>query len=658
MRFSRFPAAVVVAIGAASGVLVLSCSSGTEPSGIPAQVKIESGDAQTSTAGRALTTPLVVRVLDSRDRGVPGVGVRVTIGSAVPLASATDGEGRASMSPTAAPAAGDQVIRIEVERLSPLYGTVHAVAGAPDSIAPYVGDVQVDTVGRLLAQPLVAVVRDTFGNPVPGATVAWRIVAGDGQLGDAKLATTQGGVAQSRFTLGATARTDSIAASIATSHGSVDAIFTARALLPGATALQVVGGDGQVTTAGAAFAVGPSFRALDAGGHPIPGAVVNVRVVGGGVDAQHFEADSTGVVRLTTWRAGIRSGVDSLVATSGSARAAIAGRVIAGAPSRLVVRRGIADTLQSGTVVGPRVVIAVTDSFANPVPDSNVAPRTVRVSIVSGVGRLARQLSTTSAGDSAVFDSLVVSGGGRHVLRFDADGMMPASTSPVYVEVRPVVLTLAPHVAIVDSGATFHPTLTVTDSVGAVAGAQLRWKSSDTTIARVDTAGGVATLSRGEALVSTRSVYAAPRRDSLLVVTVPPGGPVLATDLDRFSLARDTTFTLTISVDARTGSSLGSATGSLQWNPALFTYVSNAPAAGAPTIAVNDGGAASGILRFAFADANGRAGRTALLQVTLRASGSGSGTLALVAAQVGAADAAYTSLTGIAGAASIPVVVP
>ena len=74
--------------------------------------------------------------------------------------------------------------------------------GPPTSIAVVTGNNQTHLVGRPLPEPLVVWVQDSNGNPVPGQSVAFSVVAGGGSVLAGSIFTDNGGEARDQWTLG------------------------------------------------------------------------------------------------------------------------------------------------------------------------------------------------------------------------------------------------------------------------------------------------------------------------------------------------------------------------------------------------------------------------------------------------------------------------
>ncbi|MFL5385889.1 MAG: Ig domain-containing protein [Longimicrobiaceae bacterium] len=148
-----------------------SSGSDTHPNGT--QLVLASGGGQTGIAGQPLPGPVVVRVLDTSSKPVPGATVNFIArdGSADPAQASTDAEGHARTTWTLGSAAGPQELRVSGTGGTTL--VVSAVAVAPAKVAR----VQVIPDSLVLAPGATgdfsAVAYDSADNVLTGRTVTW-----------------------------------------------------------------------------------------------------------------------------------------------------------------------------------------------------------------------------------------------------------------------------------------------------------------------------------------------------------------------------------------------------------------------------------------------------------------------------------------------------
>lgn len=132
--------------------------------GFPDKVVLVSGDAQTGTAGFALGMPVVLRVTDSADHTIPGIGisVSVTTGGGNVFAPVTDANGESAATYTLGGTAGPNGFTASVSGSVDVDVTATGVVGAPAIVmllqppAPVAG-----------ATTVRIEVQDAFGNLVP-----------------------------------------------------------------------------------------------------------------------------------------------------------------------------------------------------------------------------------------------------------------------------------------------------------------------------------------------------------------------------------------------------------------------------------------------------------------------------------------------------------
>lgn len=220
-----------------AAALLPACGDGTgsQPA-TPATLAITAGDAQAGAAGAQLAAPVTAQVSDSRGRPLSGQVVSFTVltgGGSVGAASVTtDAQGLARTTWTLGGPVGEQKLEA---RLVPASGTgpvladtarATATPAAATSLTIVGSATRADTAGRTVADSLIVVARDGFGNPVPGVTVTFT-PAGGGTVSPATAVTRADGTARTAWTLGATPGTQSVQASIA---GAAPVTFTATVI--------------------------------------------------------------------------------------------------------------------------------------------------------------------------------------------------------------------------------------------------------------------------------------------------------------------------------------------------------------------------------------------------------------------------------------------
>ena len=260
--------------------------------------------------GQPLAVDPAFKVTDANGLGVPGVSVTFQVvagqGSIATDSVVTNSEGVASggdwrMGTTV----GVNALRVQVlDQPLMLNFTASSTAGAPATISELDGQgIGNAIVGQpLLPKPGVKV-RDSYGNPVPGATVTWAVTSGGGTVTPAQTTSDASGVARvGTWTLGPAAGLNLLKVSIAS---GTSAILDAMGVSVPAVLVPVTP---QVQTGVSSFQVPQTARArvLDNLSMPISGIPVVFEVVTGDgmITGDTVHTDSDGVAALIDWRLG------------------------------------------------------------------------------------------------------------------------------------------------------------------------------------------------------------------------------------------------------------------------------------------------------------------------------------------------------------------
>ena len=289
--------------------------------GPPSALTIIAGDGQSGVVGTRLTNALVARLTDARGNVIPNATVNFTVtaggGSMSPAAPLTDANGDARASWTLGGAVGTQRVSASAGAASASFSAT-ATVGAPATIAKVSGDAQTGTIGQPLAQSLVVRVQDQFGNNVPGASVTWTVLAGDGSTSPPNGATDGSGLATTQWTLGPVGGTHRVRAQVSE---DIATTFTADALVPGGSALLIQSGDGQSGRVGTELQVPLFARLVNGSGQPIAGVTVTWAPSAGTANPASSTTDADGVT-LTRWTLGTRAETATLVASATGANSA------------------------------------------------------------------------------------------------------------------------------------------------------------------------------------------------------------------------------------------------------------------------------------------------------------------------------------------------
>ena len=177
---------------AAIAFAIFGCSGGTEPS-VPSSVNAGSS-TPSATAGLALAAAPTFSVKDANGKILGGVSVTVTVtaggGTLANAPTSTTSDSPTSIGTwTLGKTAGVNTVTVTVGSLAPLVITVTGVAGPAAAIVILSGNSQTALAGTTLANPVVAQVRDQFGNGVAGSLVTFFVTAGGGSINPAQLTT-------------------------------------------------------------------------------------------------------------------------------------------------------------------------------------------------------------------------------------------------------------------------------------------------------------------------------------------------------------------------------------------------------------------------------------------------------------------------------------
>jgi hypothetical protein len=276
----------LLAVGSLLGAVLTACSGSDlvlPNEGVAARLEIMGGNGQTATVSATLGEPLVVRVLDSRDRPVSGQPVEFTPGSGsgllTPAASQTDADGRATAQWVLGPTAGPQSATARpVGNGAPASLVANFTATATPSTAARVekaaGDNQTATAGTPVAVPPAVRVFDLNDNPVAGVPVTFAVASGGGSVEPATPVSTnaEGVAAAASWRLGAVAGANTLTATVGgTGVSGSPVTFQATGVVGSANRLVFAV---QPVNAAVGAAIDPPVQVQiqDASGNVIPGA--------------------------------------------------------------------------------------------------------------------------------------------------------------------------------------------------------------------------------------------------------------------------------------------------------------------------------------------------------------------------------------------------
>jgi hypothetical protein len=290
----------------------------------------------------------------------------------------------------------------------------------------------------------VVQLRDAFGNAVTSSGVTVTAAASGGTLGGATVAATSNGAAT--FTgLSLTGPAGQYTISFTTPGvPSLESGVVALTLAT-PTTLNLTTQPSASAQSGAAFAVQPVVRLVDAGGSPVPqsGVVVTASIgtgpTGGSLTGTASVAtDASGVATFTNLALSGPAGSYQLKFASPTLASATSNPVVlgAGAGAALSVTTQPSSQAVSGTPFAQQPAIQLRDAAGNAVALANVA---IGAAIQSGGGILGGTTSaTTNAAGLATFTNLSLTGDpGTRTLRFAAIGYGSVTSAAISLASAP-----------------------------------------------------------------------------------------------------------------------------------------------------------------------------------------------------------------------------
>ena len=258
------------------------------------------------------------------------------------------------------------------------------VAGSPASITASAGTPQSATVGTSFGIQLQATVKDSFNNPVNGATVTFTApVSGAGGTfaGGVTTATTnaQGVATAAVFTANTTAGGYAVTASV--SGVASPANFSLTNLAGAASSITATSGTPQSATVNTAFATQLQATVKDSFGNAVSGAIVTFTAPGSGASGAFAggvntaTTNASGVATAAAFTANTTAGGYAVTASvSGVASPANYSLTnLAGAAASITATAGTPQNATINTVFTTQLQATIKDSFNNPVSGVTVA---------------------------------------------------------------------------------------------------------------------------------------------------------------------------------------------------------------------------------------------------------------------------------------------
>ena len=260
----------------------------TASGGAPAKLIAFGGSKQTGTEGFAIANPVIAQVQDANKNPVAGAIVTFTSNKTGtvfnPPSAATDVNGKASTSVQLPPTVGTVTITgTGPAGVTPAHVTFTETSVAPvaTKISTMAGNNQSGAAGTQLSQPLVVLVVDQYGNPLPYKIVTFSDNGAGGIFSyGSTVVTGANGTATDLYTLPSIPANITINASV--SGINSPAVFTETSVVGPAANIAVAGGNNQFAPAGTLLPSGLTVVVTDQVGNPISGNAVTFSDGGAG----------------------------------------------------------------------------------------------------------------------------------------------------------------------------------------------------------------------------------------------------------------------------------------------------------------------------------------------------------------------------------------
>ncbi len=213
--YRAVPLMLVLHLGACSKLASLTGpkTSTSSATGV-ASVALVQGGAQSAQAGRQLATPIVLRVLDAKGKGLAGQAVTLVVtgggGSIDTPTAVSDSVGELKVKWTLGTASPTQTLAVSVDSLAPV--VVHATALFPLSLVIAQGASQSAKIATVLKNDLVIRVQGANGVPMIGVPVTFRVISGGGAITPQTSTTNSVGEVSAKWTVGAVAGGNTVVA--------------------------------------------------------------------------------------------------------------------------------------------------------------------------------------------------------------------------------------------------------------------------------------------------------------------------------------------------------------------------------------------------------------------------------------------------------------
>lgn len=313
------------------------------------------------------------------------------------------------------------------------FGTYAILEQAPATAAIGGGNNQSAQVASPVAIPPFIKVVDSDGFPVPGLSVQFAIGSGGGTLtGGSATTNADGNATVGSWTLGATAGTNTLTASVQGASGG-PFTFSAVGVAGPANKLVLTTSPSEIAQSGIVLARQPVVQVTDVYGNATTttGLVITAAITNGAGSLSGLPSQPTNNLGLATF-SGLAisgtAGVKTLTfSASGLAPAGASVTLTAGTASRLSLIASPTSAPRNRIAFPQQPAVELQDASGNAVTQSGVI---VTASIVSGGGALSgTTTAVTDARGIAIFSDLALAGTvGPRILGFAAPGVTVVTT--------------------------------------------------------------------------------------------------------------------------------------------------------------------------------------------------------------------------------------
>ncbi len=267
------------------------------------------------------------------------------------------------------------------------------------------GNNQTAAIGSLVPQPLVVLVRDQRGDPIPGQQITWEVTSGDGSVSPSVSTSGTDGYASTSLRLGSAIGVQTVSATFV---GLAPVVFGINATAAPASKILVVSGDAQSGRVGGQLGSDVVVRVTDAFDNPKGGVPVAFTVFtgGGAVTASTVSSDASGAARVK-WTLGTQVGSQSLLVGSGNlAPVTITATAAPDVAASVQLISGNNQSATRGSTLPDSLVVRVLDQYGNGVAGATVdwvvslggGSTSPTSSVANGTGRAATRWTLGASG--------------------------------------------------------------------------------------------------------------------------------------------------------------------------------------------------------------------------------------------------------------------